>query len=92
MPKREPLWKKFAEWWPVAAGVAVIVGWITTTAVRGAQDEAKLAEHEKKLEEKDVKDKEQDQQLTSQMVQYQLIQQSLGGIAEQLKDIKAQHR
>ena len=90
--KKEPLWKRLQEWWPIFVGIVAMFGWITTQAVRGAQDEAKIEEHDKKIEAGDVKDKEQDTQITAQYVQFQLIQQSLGSIGEQLKDIKKQGR
>ena len=93
MPKREPIWKQFQHWWPLLAVGASLFMWITAQVVGYAKQEGKIEEHEKRLAEDEQKNKEQDNQLTQQMVQNQLIQQSLGTIVEQLKDIKnAQHR
>ena len=69
-------------------GCGAIGSWIVGSFVADARQQDDIRDVEEQVEGLEKQVSEQEQELDQNQVQYQLIQQSLGGIQETLKELK----
>lgn len=73
---------------PLLTGSLVIFGATVNFFIADARQQDKIKDVEETVEQLEDQNKEQDNQIDVTQTQYQLIQQSLGGIQEALKEMK----
>lgn len=73
-------------------GGATILGWFVTERVSDARQQDRIEDLQEEVDANQATDKQQEEQIEQTERQYMLIQQSLGGIQESLKEMKRQSR